>query len=58
MDAFFVVVLAAVLLSVAVGAVLAGRRVLALADRPEVERAVDPATERTVLIPGLGGRDA
>lgn len=54
-DAFFVVVLAAVLLALAFGAVLASRRVLALADRPE--RAPDPATERTVVIPGLGGGD-
>jgi len=33
-DAFFVVVLAAVLLSLALGAVLATRRVLAVVDRP------------------------
>lgn len=51
------VVLAAVLLSVGVWALLAIRRVLAAADRPAVEPAVDPATERTVVLPGLNGQD-
>ena len=45
------VALTIVLLAVGVWALLATRPVVAAVDRPQVQRPVDPAEERTVVLP-------